>query len=176
MTRHLLTIRPFRAYNRGMKNQELRIDRADGRDIPRIGELLLQVNDVHAAIRPDLFCRGGRKYTDEALAALLQDKTRPVFAARIDGILVGYAFCILQTHAGANEPPHTTLYIDDLCVDAQARGKGIGRRLYEHVLGYARESGCHNVTLNVWAGNDAAKRFYESLGLHIQKYGMEVVL
>ena len=75
-----------------MDDRKIEISRADERDIPRIGALLLQVNNVHAAIRPDLFFRGGRKYTDEALSQLLNDETRPVFAARLRGVLVGYAF------------------------------------------------------------------------------------
>ena len=69
-----------------------------------------------------------------------------------------------------------TLYIDDLCVDETARGSHIGTQLYEHVLSFAREKGCYNVTLNVWAGNDSALKFYQHQGLNIQKYGMEVIL
>jgi len=69
-----------------------------------------------------------------------------------------------------------TLYIDDLCVDEECRGRSIGRRLYQYVLDYARNSGCYNVTLNVWEGNDTARSFYEAMGLGYQKYVMEQVL
>ena len=69
-----------------------------------------------------------------------------------------------------------TLYIDDLCVDESARGTHIGKALYESVLDYARKTGCYNVTLNVWAGNVGALKFYEKAGLEIQKIGMEKIL
>lgn len=69
-----------------------------------------------------------------------------------------------------------TLYIDDLCVDETARGKHIGTSLYEYVLKYAKEQGCYNVTLNVWADNVNAVKFYEKIGLKIQKIGMEKIL
>ena len=69
-----------------------------------------------------------------------------------------------------------TLYIDDLCVDENARGRHVGEALYRHVLGFAREQGCYNVTLNVWACNESAIRFYEAMGLKTQKIGMETVL
>ncbi len=36
--------------------------------------------------------------------------------------------------------------------------------------------GCYNVTLNVWAGNDSAMRFYEAIGMRVQKIGMETIL
>ena len=71
---------------------------------------------------------------------------------------------------------HTTLYIDDICVDETARGQGVGRALYDHILDYAREKGCYNVTLNVWNCNPGAMAFYEKLGLAPYKVGMEKIL
>ena len=69
-----------------------------------------------------------------------------------------------------------TLYIDDLCVDESARGGHIGSRLYEYTLGFARQEGCYNVTLNVWDGNDGARAFYEKMGMRVRKTMMETVL
>ena len=46
----------------------------------------------------------------------------------------------------------------------------------EAVLDFARESGCYNVTLNVWSCNEGAMRFYEKMGLVPQKIGMEKIL
>ena len=39
------------------------IRKADNRDIDDVLRLLVQVNDVHAEIRPDLFVKGHTKYT-----------------------------------------------------------------------------------------------------------------
>lgn len=58
----------------------------------------------------------------------------------------------------------------------ESGGKGVGKKLYDYVLDYARESQCYNVTLNVWEGNGPAKRFYEKCGMQVQKTGMETVL
>ena len=69
-----------------------------------------------------------------------------------------------------------TLYIDDICVDENARRQHVGKRLYAAVLAYARETGCYNVTLNVWTCNPGAQAFYESCGMKPQKTGMETVL
>ena len=70
----------------------------------------------------------------------------------------------------------TTLYIDDICVDENARGLGVGRTLCNHILSYAREKGCYNVTLNVWNCNPGAMAFYEKLGMAPYKVGMEKIL
>ena len=86
-------------------------------------------------------------------------------------------FCIFQNVE--NDPvlcDRKVLYIDDLCVDESRRGQGIATRLYDRVCEFARESGCHAVTLNVWCGNDSAMAFYEKRGMKPQKIGMETVL
>lgn len=156
----------------------MNIRRAEARDIPRLGDLLLQVCRVHRAGRPDLFREGGRKYTDQELAALLEDPSRPILAAEDEsGVIQGYAFCVVQPHSGENAmEDFTTLYLDDLCVDENCRGRHVGGALYRAVLDLARSLGCYNVTLNVWACNPDAMAFYEKCGLKVQKIGMEAIL
>lgn len=155
------------------------IRRAQETDLEGINRLLIQVLKIHHKGRPDLFQEGDRKkYTDEQLKEIIHGRDTPVFvAADENGQVLGYAFCILKQYINDNILTDIrTLYIDDLCVDEQIRGQQIGRKLYEAVLAYARKEGCYNVTLNVWACNEAAMRFYEKCGLKTQKTGMEVIL
>lgn len=148
------------------------------KDIPRIAALLDDVLMIHHDIRPDLFKADCRKYNDREILALIENRLRPVFVYEDDnGNVQGYAFCVLEQHPGNNILTDIkTLYIDDLCVDKSLRGSGIGRKLYEYVKDYAVEQGCHNITLNVWEGNDSAIAFYRSLGMVPYKYGMETIL
>ena len=154
------------------------IRRAKEQDIPAIMKLLLQVDMVHHAGRPDLFKGPATKYTEAELRGMLADDQRPVFVyADADGQVLGHAFCIFQQHEeNAVLTNVLTLYIDDLCVDEAHRGRHIGQALYEYVLDFARRSGCYNVTLNVWAENKAALAFYQKQGLKTQKIGMEMIL
>ena len=155
----------------------MNIRRAENKDKARLGELLEQVLEVHHNARPDLFKSGAKKYTDTELDIILSDDTRPIFVAECDEKVLGYAFCIFVQHKDDNILTDVkTLYIDDLCVDENIRGKGIGKALYNYVVEYARACGCYNVTLNVWADNKSALAFYESIGLHKQKIGMELIL
>ncbi len=155
----------------------LLIRRATQQDLPAISKLLFQVHKVHSDVRPDLFKAGAKKYTDEEVSAILKNENTPVFVAEEKGHVLGYAFCIHQEMVGKKSMQEIkTLYIDDLCVDEEARGKHVGTALYEHVLQFAKENGYYNVTLNVWADNKKAVGFYEKLGLHIQKIGMEKIL
>lgn len=156
---------------------ELEIRRAESRDIPRIDVLLYEVHKVHSDARPDLFRAGAKKYTDSELEEIIRDDKTPVFVAEINSESGGYAFCIHKQFIGNNNMTDIkTLYIDDLCVDENIRGHHIGTALYEYVLDYAKSAGCYNVTLNVWADNTSAVKFYEKIGLKVQKIGMEKIL
>ena len=153
---------------------------ANEKDIEQINNLLYQVHKVHSDARPDLFKAGGKKYNDEELKEIIKDEEKPIFVYESNGKngkIEGYAFCILINHDKENSLcDYKSLYIDDLCVDKNCRGKGIGKKLYDYVLEYAKKIGCYNLTLNVWEGNDSAMQFYKNIGLKIQKIGMEKIL
>ena len=153
------------------------IRRAEKRDIPRMMALLGQVNLVHHQGRPDIF-KLGTKYSADELEEILTDESRPILVSVDERDEVqGYAFCIYQQHVGSRLLTDVkTLYIDDLCVDESLRGKHVGRSLYEAARALARETGCYNLTLNVWSCNESARRFYEACGLKPQKVGMEEIL
>ena len=174
------------------------IRKATHNDIPRILELLSQVNDVHAEGRPDFFIKGKRKYNEEELLKIINDDTTPVFVyvgtrlvtsesetqqatselgTRQATSVQGYAFCVIQDLSQCdNLRPDKSLYIDDICVDENYRRHGVGKRLYEHVLQFANEEKCFNITLNVWAKNPSAQAFYESMGMTVQKVCMEQII
>ena len=155
----------------------MEIRMAKPEDIPGIIDLLLQVGEVHNKIRPDLFRAGARKYDEKALTEILKDPNRPIFAAVEDGTLLGYCFCILEiTRDNPVLMDQKSLYIDDLCVDENVRGKHVGERLYDFAVDYARKIGCDSLTLNVWCGNDSAMKFYESRGLKQRNIHMEARL
>ena len=147
------------------------------KDIPEIMELLKQVNKVHYDGRPDLF-KLDTKYTVDELEGILEDENSPVFVCvGEDGKILGHGFCIFE------RPDNTrlltdilTLYIDDICVDEKARGQHVGTDIYNHILAFAKEKGCYNITLNVWSCNPGAKAFYEKLGLTAYKTGMEMII
>lgn len=142
------------------------IRRAESGDLEGLKRLLYQVCQIHADGRPDLFRAGGIKYTDQELLDILPDDSRPVFVCAENDQVLGYAFCFLEDTPGTTSlQPVRTLYLDDLCVEASARGRHIGTRLYERVLLAARELGCSRVTLHAWNFNEKAFGFYEKLGM-----------
>lgn len=150
---------------------------AKEKDIDKILDLLSQVDLVHHNGRPDIF-KIGTKYSKEELKDLLSDESRPILVCTDENDeVMGYCFCIFQQHKDDSVLTDIkTLYIDDLCVDEKLRGKHIGKELYEAALKLAKDSGCYNLTLNVWSCNPSAMRFYEAQGLVPQKICMEKIL
>ena len=152
------------------------IRKAEKRDVGRIIELLHQVNMVHHVIRPDLFKPYTTKYDEQALEELLSDGNKPIFVFD-DGVVQGYAFCqVTEVKNNQLLQDIKTLYIDDICVDESARGKHVGKALYDYVHDYALSIGCYNIILNVWEGNEPAICFYRNMGMQVQKTTMETIL
>ena len=151
------------------------IRKAEPRDLEAVNALLRQVLKTHHDGRPDLFNETGKKYTDEELLAICANPQTPVFVYEKDGVVLGYAFCVLQHFSSGSLRPLTTLYIDDLCVDESTRGRHIGRALFEYVKAFARENGCYNITLHVWERNPDARSFYEKQGMTPQFTSMELI-
>ena len=151
------------------------IRKAKKEDIERIIVLLHQVNMVHHEIRPDLFKPHTTKYDEQELETMLNDESNPIFVFD-DNMVLGYAICqvseVMNSHLLEDIK---TLYIDDICVDENARGKHVGKALYEYARDYAKSIGCNNLTLNVWEGNVPALHFYRSMGMHVQKTTMEII-
>lgn len=156
----------------------MNIRRAKETDIQKIMELLGQVLEIHAAIRPDIFVSGTTKYSEDDLKEMILDDEKPIYVAADDeDNCMGYAFCQLKNPAFTSTMvPHKSLYIDDLCVDEKYRGKHLGEALFEHVKREAKRLGCYEVTLCVWNGNDTAERFYEKMGMTTKERMMEIIL
>ena len=154
------------------------IRKAKEKDIPRILELLEQVLQIHADIRPDIFIPGTTKYTIDELRELLKHKEKPIYVAvDEDDVCAGYAFCQLQEQPFSNNMVQfQSLFIDDLCVDRFARGQHIGESLFDYVKQEAKRMGCYEVTLNVWAGNISAEKFYEKMGMKTKERQLEYIL
>jgi len=82
-----------------------------------------------------------------------------------DKVIVGYATYIFCYYTWVGK----SLYMDDLYVQPEFRGQGIGTRLIRSVIEYAAETKCHRVRWQVSNWNDPAIRFYKSLGAVINE-------
>lgn len=143
-------------------------------DLPALNCLLEQVLQVHHEGRPDIFKPDTKKYTDEELLGLIANEMTPIFVGEVGGEVFAYAFCVRQeTEGHLLFQDRKSLYIDDLCVREGCRGQGLGKAILDYVIAYAEAMDYDSITLNVWACNESALRFYQKQGLLPLKYGME---
>ena len=155
----------------------MKIRFAESKDVPAILNLLRQVGAVHHQGRPDLFRNGCQKYSASQILAMLENTDEPILIAEEKDAVLGYCFCAVKDFSlDSVMGDYKTLYIDDLCIEENCRGKKVGTALYEAACDLARKRGCYNLTLNVWCCNETAMAFYEKMGLKPQKIGMETIL
>ena len=112
---------------------------ADNKDTAGILTLLKQVGGLHHNIRPDLFREKACKYGPSQLFSLMESSDTPIFVAVEEEKVLGYCFCQVQvTEKNPELNDRYCLYIDDLCVLEDCRGKHIGSALYNEVVRYAK--------------------------------------
>ena len=101
---------------------------------------------------------------------------RPLFQATIaewSGTPVGFAFWFFAYSTWRGQP---TLYLEDLFVRPEARGRGIGKEMMRYLARTALETGCGRFVWQVLDWNEPSIRFYESLGGKIVKEWLTVRL
>ena len=101
----------------------------------------------------------------EATRILRRMATYPnyaVYLAEADGRVVGmFALLIMDNLAHGGAP---SAVVEDVCVDATMRGRGIGRAMMSFALGLARQNGCYKLALSSNSARARAHEFYRSLG------------
>lgn len=105
--------------------------------------------------------------TADALQAIVDTPDSVLFVARVDGRVVGSL-----TLAFYRIPTGLKAWIEDVVVDADARGQGVGEALNRAAVAEATDRGAKNVSLTSRSSRDAANRLYQRLGF--QRYETNV--
>jgi GNAT superfamily N-acetyltransferase len=94
-----------------------------------------------------------------------------VILAEWDGVPCGFAFYFFNYSTWAGRPG---LYLEDLFVQPEFRGHGIGKALLAQLAAIAREENCYGMKWNVLDWNQPAIDFYESLGAKLLREWLTV--
>lgn len=140
--------------------------------------LVKEVHEIHYKARPDYY-----KDTDipldkeDFINKLSHTEYKIMVAENENDEIAGY---IIYKIKKIEEHPllvdRVVLYIEDLCVAGRFKRKGIGKKLLESAIEYGKEINASSIELTVWAFNEEAIKFYESLSFKPQSIKMEMIL
>ena len=119
---------------------------------PSLQRLILELSS--SATGPDL----------ATLAARVRDERVHVLVAERDGVVVGTATLSLLVTLWKGWVGH----VDDVVVDAQERGGGVGRLLMEKLHEEARRLAVTHLDLTSRPAREAANALYQSLGYELR--------
>ncbi|HEX8476375.1 MAG TPA: GNAT family N-acetyltransferase [Pyrinomonadaceae bacterium] len=142
--------------NTSSSNEDFRIEKATESDVALILSLIKELAEYERLAHMMVA-------TEELITEALFGE-RPSAEVRIGyyrDAPVGYA---LFFHSFSTFTGRRSLYLEDLYVRPEMRGKGFGRLLLAHLARVARERECARMEWSVLDWNEPAIRFYKSLG------------
>lgn len=128
----------------------------DGDIAEKMGKLRQQLSAKH----------DGSAIAREVIEEVIESPYHDILMAQEDGELVGMVFVsVVILNLSRN------VYMEDLVVDEECRGKGVGGQLLEAVENWGRQKGCRRLefTSSSKDGKVGARGFYESHGAQVRE-------
>jgi len=132
------------------------VRRLETGDTPRLLELIDGLADYEKLPRPDASAR--QRLANDALANPPRFRS---LVAEVDGQLVGYAIYFFTYSTFRARP---TLYLEDIFVQPEQRGRGAGAALFRACAREAVAQGCARMEWQVLSWNAPSIEFYKRLG------------
>jgi GNAT superfamily N-acetyltransferase len=135
-------------------------------DYDAVNSLIKETQEEHAAALPGIFAHVDHVVAMGWYRSFSDHNHKTVLIAEWDHIPVGVAMLELKkSPAYAALVPRSYVQLNEIAVTAKHRRKGIGRKLVESAVQWAKDRNALSLELNVWEFNQAAIGFYQSMGL-----------
>ena len=126
--------------------------------VSEVNEVSEALMDAFARLIPQLSSSNPPPTRDE-VAEMVASEASILFAAEHEGAIVGTLTLVLF-----RIPTGVRAWIEDVVVDGEARGLGVGQALNEAALQRARDAGATTVDLTSRPSREAANRLYQRIG------------
>ena len=146
-----------------MKIRDMKLE-----DYEQVDHLMAQVHKLHVDGRPDLYVDVEHIYSFEQYKEMVENEDMIHVLAEEEGQVLG--ICFVSMRARTCMVKRRTAYMENLCVDQNHRGKGLGKMLFFYAKEKAKEMGAERLDLMVWDFNEDARKFYEKMGMKPQRY------
>ncbi len=125
-----------------------------------INQLITVNNEVFSAIEKLLSQLSGNiKLTQEDLSEVINSKDTYMFVAEEDGTIIGTLTLVTYLI-----PSGRKAWIEDVVVNNNIRGKGIGRKLVQYAIDHASSMGITKIDLTSSFERVAANELYKKMG------------
>lgn len=131
-----------------------------------------ELDRIHYETRPDYFGKRECFFPEDAYLQTLSSEDSLMLGAFAEDRLLGMAGASLYHKSGMIQGIKTVC-LDNIFVLPQARGMGIGKKLFAQVENWAREKGAVRLDLHVWDFNQDAQKLYRAMGMQYQYHVME---
>jgi len=134
---------------------DVSITKATEKDIPSILELLYELD------RPIPIDDKEIKAFQNKVKDYFSDSQKIIFLAKQDSKSVGLVSVILLRRLNRTK---LEMYIPELIVTKELRNSGIGKKLIQHCIAFAKKKGCYRIRLESGNQRKESHQFYKNLG------------
>ncbi len=137
-------------------------------DLARLAELARAVISELAPTRGGAVWRAREarpEPVDETLGALLDDPDGRLLAGTIDGVIIGYAAAHIEQLADGSRLG----IVDDIFVEEEGRGVGLGEAMLDDLVAWCTERGCFGMDAMALPGHRVTKNFFKEAGFTARK-------
>ena len=115
--------------------------------------------EAYQKLTPQLSSSNPPPTEDELKAIIGSDSATILVAEDANGIILGSMTLVIF-----RIPTGIRAWIEDVVVDTQARGMGVGQALNQHAIELAQKAGAKTIDLTSRPSREAANRLYQRLG------------
>lgn len=147
------------------QREDIRVRRAEPRDLPRLGHLAGELVRLHHATDPRRFLLvdGVEEGYARWFARELQREGAVILAAERDGTIVGYGYATIEGRDwNALLDDHGAIH--DVMVAADARRSGAGRAIVRALCAALEAKGAERIVLHTMVQNEPAQRLFAACG------------
>lgn len=140
-------------------------------DFEKVNELMKEVHTIHVKNRPDLYMDIDELYLKKQFEEDVKNENIISILAEEGEQILG--ICFVSFREKTCMVKKRTAYMDELCVGKKYRKQGVGTKLFYYVQAEVKRMGAERLDLMVWGFNDSAYKFYEKMGMCVQRYILE---
>ena len=145
---------------------------AEKTDYPQLKKLMVQLQQYHVNLRPDVYKMSEDFFTEDTFDKLLAE-CNVLLAVEENGEIAGAVSYSIMDMKASIIHPFKSLWISDLVIEENHRRQGIGSMLMDKIKQIAKENNVDRIQLNVNALNSGAIELYEKLGFTPELIKME---